>query len=409
MSTTDRTTEPVAVCWPEFADAGKAEVTVGMVAAHTGGLPYPRSAPACRTVTCIGPAVTDELARAAPLWPPGEAMAYHPVTVGTLLDEIVKRATGSSNAQQVRALIAEPLGLDLWMGLPERLIDRVVPGRWEDASPMPPADEPAQPGSYAEPRPQFLRENAPRDPDFSDPEQVREHYTAERPAIGAITNARSLAKMYAATLQAVDGVQLITDATRARVTAPRVPITSRRSSKAEPPGRASASGSATNWPHPACPASGPRRMGTPKRAADSASPTPIAASASATSAAEGATSAPEAMPGGSGSSTPSVRAFDAGEHPDPVCVRPGGEQAANGQRPMTPPKPAHRHKRSASRTARGQPRPDGVSLVGIAPLLPGSPARCWCPVKVRHTDAGEQPIRPRSRPASNRQCVAACI
>ena len=59
------------------------------------------------------------------------------------------------------------------------------------------------------------------DPDFSDLDAVREQYAAERPAIGAITDARSLAKMYAATLQPVDGIQLISSATRALVTTPR--------------------------------------------------------------------------------------------------------------------------------------------------------------------------------------------
>jgi CubicO group peptidase (beta-lactamase class C family) len=141
--------------------------------------------------------------------------------VGTLLDEIVRRATGATIAQHLRALVAEPLGLQMWIGLPETLVDRVVPGRWEETSPMEPADEPATPGSYAEIRQQFLRENPPMDPDFADAEEVREHYAAERPAVGAITDARSLAKMYAATLQPVAGVELIGPATRARVTAPR--------------------------------------------------------------------------------------------------------------------------------------------------------------------------------------------
>ena len=93
---------PVAAYWPEFAAAGKAAVTVGMVAAHIAGLPYP---PLGTGLTGLdlhrGPAITEELARATPLWTPGTAMAYHPVTVGTLLDEIVLRATGSSIAEHV--------------------------------------------------------------------------------------------------------------------------------------------------------------------------------------------------------------------------------------------------------------------------------------------------------------------
>jgi CubicO group peptidase (beta-lactamase class C family) len=214
--------ERVARYWPEFADAGKAKVTVGMVAAHTAGLPYPPLGTGLRGLDLHrGPAITQELARATPLWPPGEALAYHPVTMGTLLDEIVKRATGASIAQHVRALIAEPLGLDMWMGLPETLIERVVPGRWAEASPMEPTDASFPPGSYAELRQQFLRESGPLDPDFFHREELREHYTAERPAIGAITDARSLAKMYAATLQPVNGMQLMSVATRARVTISR--------------------------------------------------------------------------------------------------------------------------------------------------------------------------------------------
>jgi CubicO group peptidase (beta-lactamase class C family) len=212
----------VAAYWPEFAAAGKAAVTVGMVAAHTAGLPYP---PLSTGLTGLdlhrGPAITEQLARAKPLWTPGTAMAYHPVTVGTLLDEIILRATGSTIAQHLRTLVAEPLGLEMWIGLPETHIDRVVPGQWEEASPMEPSDQPPAPGTYAALRQQFLRENPPMDPDFFDPEAVREHYAAERPAVGAITDARSLATMYAATLQPVNGVQLISAATRDRVTAPR--------------------------------------------------------------------------------------------------------------------------------------------------------------------------------------------
>lgn len=214
---------PVAAYWPEFAAAGKAEVTVAMVASHRAGLPYAPLGTGLRGLDLHrGQAITGALAAAAPLWTPGRAMAYHPVTVGTLLDEIVRRATGSSIGAHLRTLVAQPLGLDMWVGLPEALVERVVPGRWESVSPMTPRDEaPAPPGSYAAIRQQFLRENPPMDPDFADPAQVREHYAAERPAIGAITDARSLATMYAATLQAVRGVRLITAETRERVTAPQ--------------------------------------------------------------------------------------------------------------------------------------------------------------------------------------------
>lgn len=214
--------QPITLLWPEFAAGGKAEVTLGMVASHTAGLPYP---PLGTGLTGLdlhrGPAVTAALAAARPLWRPGTAMAYHPVTFGTLVDEIVRRETGRPVAVHLRELIAEPLGLQMWMGLPDSEIDRVVPGRWEETSPMTPADEQPPPGSYAALRQAFLRENPPMDPDFSDPDEVRRHYAAERPAIGAITDARSLARMYAAVLGPVDGLRLVGDATLTTVTTPR--------------------------------------------------------------------------------------------------------------------------------------------------------------------------------------------
>ena len=213
----------VAAYWPEFAAGGKEHVTVAMVASHTAGLPYPPLGTGLRGLDLQrGAAVTRALAAATPLWEPGTAMAYHPVTYGTLLDEIVRRATGTSIAWHVRRWIAEPLAVDMWMGLPQELISRVVPGRWDETAPT--APEPARdypPGSYAALRPAYLAENAPMDPDFFDANEVREHYAAERPAMGAITDARALASMYAALLGPVNGLRLVDQRTLDLVTRPR--------------------------------------------------------------------------------------------------------------------------------------------------------------------------------------------
>jgi CubicO group peptidase (beta-lactamase class C family) len=215
--------ERVGTYWPEFATNGKERATIAMVASHTVGLPYPPLGTGLEGLDLHrGEAVTRALAAAAPLWEPGTAMAYHPVTYGTMLDEIVRRATGSTIAAHVRRLVAEPLGVDMWMGLPAGLDDRVVPGKWEQASPMEPGEEGAfEPGSYAALRQQFLRENPPMDPDFADPQEVRAHYGAERPAIGAITDARALATMYAAVIGPVGGTRLVDDSTLQLAVRPR--------------------------------------------------------------------------------------------------------------------------------------------------------------------------------------------
>lgn len=212
----------VARYWPEFAAGGKADLTVGMVASHTAGLPYPPLGSGLRGLDMHrGAAVTALLAEATPLWQPGQAMAYHPVTYGTLLDEIARRATGHGIGHHLQTLISVPLGLDMWMGLPEELLDRVVPDRWT----VPPAsaedDAPAPEGSYASQRRQFLDEEPPMSPDPQDAEDFRAHYTAVRPAVGAVTDARSLARMYAGLIGEVDGRRLISADTLRRVTEPR--------------------------------------------------------------------------------------------------------------------------------------------------------------------------------------------
>jgi CubicO group peptidase (beta-lactamase class C family) len=82
--------ERVTAYWPEFAAAGKDRITTTMVASHTAGLPFPPLGTGLSGLDLHrGEAVTRALAAAHPLWKPGTAMAYHPVTHGTLLDEIV--------------------------------------------------------------------------------------------------------------------------------------------------------------------------------------------------------------------------------------------------------------------------------------------------------------------------------
>jgi hypothetical protein len=50
---------------------------------------------------------------------------------------------------------------------------------------------------------------------------LREHYAAERPGIGAITDARALATIYAALLTEVAGVRLMNRDAIAQATRPR--------------------------------------------------------------------------------------------------------------------------------------------------------------------------------------------
>lgn len=108
---------PVARYWPEFGQAGKQHVSTAMVLAHRSGVIGPRTrlAPAD---TLDWDRVCAHIAAAEPWWPPGTAQGYHMVTFGFILGEIVRRVTGRTLGQFLRTEIAEPLGIDVHIGLP---------------------------------------------------------------------------------------------------------------------------------------------------------------------------------------------------------------------------------------------------------------------------------------------------
>ncbi len=108
--------------WPEFAQAGKETITLGQLLSHQAGL-----AALDRKVDLFDyAAVIDALAKQEPNWPPGTAHGYHARTFGFLVDELVRRISGIKLAEYWRKNFAGPLGLDLWIGLPEKENPRVA-------------------------------------------------------------------------------------------------------------------------------------------------------------------------------------------------------------------------------------------------------------------------------------------
>jgi CubicO group peptidase (beta-lactamase class C family) len=71
--------------------------------------------------------MTGLLADEAPFWPPGTRNGYHGFTFGWTVGEMVRRASGVSLGTFFRTEVAEPLGLDFWIGLPEEIEPRVAP------------------------------------------------------------------------------------------------------------------------------------------------------------------------------------------------------------------------------------------------------------------------------------------
>ncbi|MDO8798813.1 serine hydrolase domain-containing protein [Phenylobacterium sp.] len=110
--------QTVASVWPEFAQAGKAAITVEQAMSHQAGLSgFPE--PMEPSLWFDWDAICARLAAMAPLWPPGTASGYHPVTFGYLAGEIFRRVDGRTMGTALRQDLAVPFELDLWIGLPD--------------------------------------------------------------------------------------------------------------------------------------------------------------------------------------------------------------------------------------------------------------------------------------------------
>lgn len=183
----------VASFWPEFAANGKERITVGQVLSHSAGL----SALDGRGLSMLDhEAVAAALAGQAPRWAPGSIHAYGPRTFGFLLDEMVRRLCGMTLSEYWDTQIRAPLGLELWIGLPESEHARV-------------ARMLAPRAGCADVESPFLQALADADSltraAFASPEGLqgasvmnKPHVrSASLPALGAIGSASALAKFYA--------------------------------------------------------------------------------------------------------------------------------------------------------------------------------------------------------------------
>ena len=122
---------PVANYWPAFGQAGKGAVTVAQLMSHQAGLPGFDDA-AEPSIWFDRATVLERLCAQAPMWEPGTASGYHPITIGYLAGELFRLVDGRTMGTALRE---EFPGLDLWIGLPESEHDRVAQMRKPSAAP----------------------------------------------------------------------------------------------------------------------------------------------------------------------------------------------------------------------------------------------------------------------------------
>jgi len=206
--------DTVASHWPEFGAEGKGDITVGQMMSHQAGLCAVDAELSLDDMLAVGP-VVDALAAQTPLWEPASAHGYHALTYGWLAGELLRRVDGRSLGTYFAEEIAGPLGLDFFIGLPEAEEPRVAT---LVNAPRPTGDElelmlqVAGPGTLGG-RALTMDGLTLITGSKGNPFNSREFHATEMPAANGITTARSLARMYAATIGEVDGVRLTSDDT----------------------------------------------------------------------------------------------------------------------------------------------------------------------------------------------------
>lgn len=223
---------PVVRYWPEFGDAGKEEILVRWLLSHQAGVPLV-DGPLTFEDVCNWDPVIRALEAQKPEWEPGTEHVYHSITFGYLVGELVRRISGKSLGTFFADEVAAPLGLNAWIGLPEEQDEKVA--RIEYAAPF-----------TMEEFTEGMIETTGLDPDTvtawlaavwgpdsvqaragalgggfdptDDRTNTRAFRAAEIPAGNMITDARSLARLYAATVSDVNGVRLLDPATVERMT-----------------------------------------------------------------------------------------------------------------------------------------------------------------------------------------------
>jgi len=214
---------PVAHYWPEFAQNGKAEITVRQLLGHEAGLVVLDEKLTIEKLRDLD-VLASLLARQKPAWVPGTRHGYHAMTIGLYMQELIRRVDPAhrSLGRFFHEEIAVPLGVEFHIGLPHQVPDqrlaRMKPlSLWRGLLALrytPPATtmKMIRPGSL------LRRTFSGLDVDQND----RRYLEVEVPSGNGVGTARAIARAYSVFSEG--GNELgITPETFARLTAPPEP------------------------------------------------------------------------------------------------------------------------------------------------------------------------------------------
>ena len=190
----------VADYWPQFSEAGKGQITVRQLLSHQAGLPVVERPLTLNDVE-DSRAAAATLAAQRPLWRPGSAFGYHALTIGILMEELVRRVTGRTLQDVYETVVRAPIGADFHLGLPESEDARYVPLGDVELTSQQAAEIAARPPFDAIAAAVFSNfaiadDRSPEGASTNNPAVRRAGFAA----IGGVGSAIGLAQLYAATL-----------------------------------------------------------------------------------------------------------------------------------------------------------------------------------------------------------------
>ena len=116
---------PVTNYWPEYGQNGKEGTLVRHFLSHSAGLPG-FGEKLTKEQLYSWDTVVEVLARQEPWWQPGTMGAYHAITQGFLVGELVRRISGQSLGTFFKNNVAQPLDADFHIGLDPQHFDRTA-------------------------------------------------------------------------------------------------------------------------------------------------------------------------------------------------------------------------------------------------------------------------------------------
>jgi CubicO group peptidase (beta-lactamase class C family) len=197
----DRT---VASYWPEFGAHGKDKLTVREAIAQRSGVPQ---TPVGYTPEWLSDwdRMCRGIADLTPMFVPGQRTAYASLNYGHIIGEVIRRADGRHIRQFLQEELARPLGLDVYLGVPDEALARVATLK----------DGPSAPREY-----DARMVGEPAGSEVARWFNRREVQQAAIPGSGGIMSARGLARMYAMLANGgeLDGIRILSPAAIRRAT-----------------------------------------------------------------------------------------------------------------------------------------------------------------------------------------------